>query len=310
MNRRRLLATLSSVSVSAGLPIWAGAAIPLQMITSPIDAGAQPYYCQDLGFFRDAGIEAEVVSLGSGAVVLNAVVAKSAQIGFANLASLAIAFKRGIPITVVAPGSFYDSRTPTSLLLVSKTSPIRTAADLNGKTIAAAGLGTIVEWAPRIWMDKNGGDSSSVRFVEMNMSVMTDAIASGRIDASVVTEPFLAEVRPQARVLAAVYDAIAPRFTIGVFFANADWAHANVDAVSRFRTAIVRSAIWANSHHDESAKILMAHSKIAPEIAQQMVRIGYEDRLNPKQMQPLIDLVARYGGMDGEFPAEQLIFKA
>lgn len=309
MNRATLLASFSAAALGGALTQASRAADPLRVMTTPIDPGAEPYYAQDLGFFRDAGLDATVLSVASGAVVVNSVVAGSAEIGTANLTSLAIAFNHGIPITVVAPCAFYDSKTPTPLLLVSKNSSIRSASDLNGKTVGVAGLGTVVEWAPRIWMDKNGGDSKTLHFVEMNMPLMGDALSAGRVDASVVAEPFLSQDRSQTRVLAQVYDAIAPRFSISSFFSMTSWARANADIVARFQSVIARTAAWANTHHDQSAEILARHSKIKPEIAKNMVRIGFEERLNAKMMQPLIDLVAHYGGIDAAFPADQLIFK-
>lgn len=102
------------------------------------------------------------------ALYTNGIVAGAADIGFANLASIAFAYSKGIPITVVAPGSVYDRKAVTSALLVAKTSPIQSARDLNGKIVAAAGLGTITEFATRAWVDKNGGDAKTIRFIEMS----------------------------------------------------------------------------------------------------------------------------------------------
>lgn len=310
MNRKSLLVGSVASGLFAQTPLRGEAASQVRVITSPGDPGAEPYYAQELGFFRDAGLDVDILSAGSGAIVVNSVVAQSADIGVANLASIVIAYKHGIPLTIVAPATFYDTKTATPLLLVSKTSPIRTAADLNGKIIATAGLGTIVEWAPRLWMDKNGGDSGTVHFVEINMPIMVDAIVSGRVDAGVVVEPYLTQGLPQTRVLAQVYDAIAPHFTISGYFANLDWARANADIIARFQRAIEKAARWADSHHEESAKIVMEHTPISPDVAQKMIRVGWEDRINSASMQPLIDLVARYGGISATFPASQLIFKA
>lgn len=310
MNRRELVVSSFAASAAAALPVRALAAAPLRVATSPTDAAAQPYYAQDLGYFHDAGIDPEIVAMANGSVVVSAVVGNAVEIGFANLTSLIVAFKHGIPITVVAPGPYLDSKQPVAPLVVAKNSPIRVASDLNGKTIAVAGLGSIANYAPRLWMDKNGGDSTTAHFVEMNMSQIGGALEAGRIDAGYLIDPYLAEARSQIRVLAQVGDAIASHFTIAAFFANADWARANAATVTRFRSAIARAGTWANTHQDQSAVILAKYGKIPADALKRMIRTRFEDKLDPKDMQPVIDLVARYGGIDATFPAEQLIFKS
>ena len=81
--------------------------------------------------------------------------------------SLAVAHARGVPVTIIAPAGLYATNAPTSVCGVAKNSPIKTAKDLNGKTVATNGLKNIGEFGPRAWIDKNGGDSSTVKFIEM-----------------------------------------------------------------------------------------------------------------------------------------------
>lgn len=309
MKRSHVLGGLAGALGAVACPAALRAAAPVRVVTTALDASAEPFYAADMGFFRDAGVDVLVNSTSNGAVVSTAVAGNAADIGFANLMSVAVAFKRGIPFTVIAPGSYYDSRVPTSLLVVPKGSPITQARELNGKTIAAAGLRTITEFAPRVWMDKHGGDSSTVRFVEMNNPQILDALLTGRIDAAVLAEPFLEASKPVARTLAPAYDAIAPRFLVGVFFAHLDWAKSNPNVVARFEQAIVRTAAWANTHHRQSGDILVKFSKLNPAVVQKMLRIGYETKLDPAEMQPMIDVLARYGGIPQAFPADQIIFK-
>lgn len=307
MKRAGFLRGLLGVAIPAQM---SGAAAPVRVITSAIDPAAEPFYAADMGFFRDAGLDVAISSASNGAVVSSSIAGGAAEIGFANLMSIAVAYKRGIPFTAVAAGSFYDSRVPTSALVLPKDSEARRASDLNGKVLAAAGLRTITEYAPRIWMDKNGGDSSTVQFVEMNNPQILDALRNGRVDAAILAEPFLEASKPIARTLAYAYDAIAPRFLVGVFFAHLDWAKANRDAVKQFQQAIYRTAAWANAHHTQSGDILVEHSKLESSVVQRMLRIGYETRMDPAEMQPMIDVLARYHGIPQTFPAEEIVFRA
>jgi len=58
----------------------------------------------------------------------------------------------------------------TTALVVAKNSPLRTAKDLSGKTIAVNALLGIQQIAAEAWIDKNGGDSTTVKFVELSIS--------------------------------------------------------------------------------------------------------------------------------------------
>jgi len=118
----------------------------LRVATLPSDAGSEAFYGIDMGFSRKpdstststhSRVDRDRGGGGGGAL----------DIGFSNTISIAAAHKRGLPFTFVAPASIYASSAPTSVLMVRKDSPMRTARDLNGKTIGANALKNIAQFA-------------------------------------------------------------------------------------------------------------------------------------------------------------------
>jgi NitT/TauT family transport system substrate-binding protein len=309
VHRRRLIATLGGGLAALAAPRLARAADGLKIATIPIDAGAEVYYSLDMGFFRDAGIDAQIEPIASGAAIASAVASDAVDVGFSNLISIAVAYKRNIPFTLLAPGSLYLAKVPTSVLMVPKNSPIKTARDLNGKTIGANGLKTITQYAPQYWIDRNGGDSTTVKFVEMTFPQILESFSAGRIDAAIVAEPFVTEARTSGRILADAYDAVGPRYIIGCWFTTVAWAKANPSLVDRFRSVIAKTADWANSHQAQSGTILAKYGKLDPETARTMLRVQYAPRFDVAEMQGVIDLAARYGGIAAPFSADELIYK-
>lgn len=308
MKRRSALAGLGAgLAAAAASPAWAND--PLHIATVPIDAGAEAYYAYDQGFFRDAGIDAQVDTIASGAAVAAAVASGAVDIGFSNLISIAVAYKHNVPVTLLAPASLYLASAPTSVLMVPANSPAKTARDLNGKTFGANGLKTITQYSAQVWMDKNGGDSSTVKFVEMSFPNIVEALAVNRIDAAIVADPFIAQAKPGARVFANAYDAIAPRFIIGCFFTMTSWAAAHADLAKRFAQVIARTAQWANTHQPQSALILAKYGKMDPAAAAKMLRVEYAPRFVISEMQPEIDLAAKYAGLTATFSADDLVYK-
>jgi NitT/TauT family transport system substrate-binding protein len=308
-NRRSVLVGLGAGLAAAALPSRARASDALHVATIPLDAGAEAYYALDMGFFRDAGIDAQVDAITSGAATASAVASGAIDVGFSNLISIAAAFKRNIPFTLLAPGSLYTASIPTSVLMVPAASPVKTAHDLNGKTLAVNGLKTITQYAPQLWIDKNGGDSTTVKFIEMSFPDIVAGLAANRIDAAIVADPFIAQAKSGARILADAYDAIGSRYIIGCWFTTRQWAAAHSDLAARFTQAIARTAQWANTHKPQSGAILAKYAKMDPAVTAAMLRVDYAPRFTVAEMQPVIDLAARYGGLPSTFPADELVYK-
>jgi NitT/TauT family transport system substrate-binding protein len=309
-DRRTLLtAALAGVIAVAGsaLPGTAQQVATLKIATTPVDIGSQVFYAQDKGFFKANGLDAQIQVISNGAAITAAVISGALDVAQANIASLAAAHEAGLDVVIIAPAGQYSSKVPTTALVVAKNSPIRTAKDLNGKTLAGNGLKNITQVGAFAWMDKNGGDPSTTKFVEMPFPDMPGALLAGRIDAAVIAEPELSAAlsKGDVRVLGNCYDGIAKDFMIGAWFTTGTWARAHPDLVKRFEKAMVQTADWANKNQAASAEILTKYTKI--EVTPGMKRAVYADKLTPALVQPLIDGAAKYGITKKSFPANDII---
>jgi ABC-type nitrate/sulfonate/bicarbonate transport system substrate-binding protein len=103
--------------------------------------------------------------------------------------------------------------------------------------------------------------------------------------------------------------AIGPRVQLGGWIANASWARENPQAVAAFTDAMVKANEWGNAHHDLSAQILAKHGRLDADVLAKMNRATYTTRLVPAEMQPAIDVAARYGAIAQSIPAERMLFK-
>ncbi len=307
MKRRSAIAALTGLCVApASLAAVENRTVKIGDL--PFDLLAQPYYAQDMGFFAKAGLQAQIESFTSGAPIAAAVAGGALDIGGANLVSLAIAHAHKVPFTVIAPSGVYSYKAPADALVIPLGSSIKTAKDFAGKIIGVNGLKNITQFATQAWIDKNGGDSSLVKFVEVSPSEQTMALASGRIDAATISEPYIEPTKKVARILSNCYDAVAPTFVVSGFFTTLDWARTNIDVVHRFQSAMKQAALWANTHRDKSAEILAKAANVDPQVVRAMYRSAYTDRFEPALMQPVIDVTVRYGGIE-RFSAEELIFR-
>jgi NitT/TauT family transport system substrate-binding protein len=281
----------------------------IRVATLPSEAAAEVFYAQDLGFFANAGIDVDIQVMQNGAAVAAAVASNAVDIGWSTPISLAIAHQKGIPFLTVAPAVLYTAAAPFSAMFVAQGSPIRTASDLSGKVFGANGLGTMTEYGPRAWIDRNGGDSTQVRFLELPFSAMVDSLIAGRVDAAEIGEPALAVATAKNHLLAYPMNAVANEFMFGVWFGAAAWVRAHADLVARFAGAIHTTAVWANTPANQarSGAILSTYTKIPTSVIATMTRARYGETLSQGSMQPVIDVAAHYLHF-APFPAQELIY--
>jgi NitT/TauT family transport system substrate-binding protein len=280
----------------------------LRIAVNAVDTSGQAYYAQEMGFFAKAGLaNVSLQTLSSGAAQASALVSGAIDVSIANVVTLAQAHAKGIPFVLIAGGGVYSTETPTTVLMVAEKSPIRKAADLNGKTIGVSILKSLADYSVDSWIDRNGGDSKTVKYIEMPLADMVAALPEGRVDAALVIEPFVAAARKRCRILGKAYDGIAPRFLIAGYFATAAWAKSHPDVVRRFQTAMREAAAWGNANHARSAEIIAKVAKMKPDDVRQMTRAVYDERLDPHMIQPAIDVTARYGGIT-DFRASEIIY--
>lgn len=280
--------------------------VSIRVVSSPTDVGAEAFYAQDMGFFKRAGLDVQLTVTNSSAIP-PAVASKTFDIGLSNVTTLAAAREHGQPFVIIAPSAIYSYKLrATSGIVVEESSPIRAARDLNGKTVGVNGLRNIGQTTVQAWIDKNGGDSASVKFVEMPASSIAAALARGRIDAGEFSEPELDEALRQGRALRPpLFNAVAKEFVIAAWFCNSDYVVEHRDIAQRYANVMAETARWANTHQAESALILAKWTKLT--VAPTMPRVVYGKRLSAAIVQPIIDVSAKYHALAAGMPAEDLI---
>jgi NitT/TauT family transport system substrate-binding protein len=281
----------------------------LRIGTIPIEPGTEVYCAKDMGFFAKAGLDVEIQQMQGGSAIAAALVSGAIDIGFVALDALAAIHRKGVPLVAVAPGTEYLApfTTQAVALMVPANSTVQKAQDLSGKVVAVISLNSLTHTNARSWIDKNGGDASTVKFVEIPASTMASALDAGRVDAAEVAEPFIGPAKKVARVLAYGFDSISKNFITTGWCSTPQWAQDHAQLVTHFVAAMHETADWANKNPQQSGAILATYLKLDPAVIATMSRVRYADRLTPALMQPLIDVTAHYNAFT-TFPAQELIY--
>jgi NitT/TauT family transport system substrate-binding protein len=308
----RNAAALTGVA-ACGARVQAQTATTTMKIGTPGQQGnAGVYYAQDMGYFKRVGLDADILTLrqGSGAGVVAAVTGGTLDCGEADLVSIAAAHEHGIKISLLAPSAFWIDSAPTQGIIVVKASPIRTARDFSGKTVGVPSLAGISRISMNAWIDGNGGDLASVKFVEIPSSSAPQAVVRGTIDASVLTEPTLSSSLTDCRIVAAPLDIVAKQFIETAWFGSDDWIEKNPQLALKFALAIRDAQRWANANPALAAGIFEKYSGVTADSMKNTVHTRYGDVLVPALIQPVLDVAFKYHALPQPISAKDLISPA
>ena len=266
-------------------------------------------YAVDAGLFKKAGLDVELVKLSNGAAVAAAVAGGSVQLGKGSSLTPVLAYAKGIPFVVTANLANYTADAPSIALLALNSSPIHTAKDLVGKTIGVTSLNDISALGLFAWLEKNGVDQSSVKFIELTSSAGQAALEANRVDAMMFLEPLLSAAlgSNNLRVVSYPTDALGRRLSVGTLFGLTSWVNAHRDEVLRFNRALSAAEAYVAAHENETKPIA---AKFAGLELAQMANVRPSTRstgIATSDLQIVIDAAAKYKFITKGFNADDFI---
>jgi NitT/TauT family transport system substrate-binding protein len=300
------LALLATATACGGSDGGGGAAVPtgeggvrqLTVGVIPIVDVAPIYLGKEQGFFADRGIDLELVPGSGGAAAVPGVVAGDFQFAFGNVTSVLLAASQDLPLKVIAEGnsSTGDPATDFSHVVVAADSPVQSAADLAGKTVAVNNFKNIGEVTIRKAVDDAGGDSSTINFVELAFPDMPAAVTGGDVDAAWVVEPFVTVATGQgARKVLANFAEAVDDLTVATYFTTEQVLAEEPELVDDFQAAIGESLQYANDNPDEVRRIITTYTQIAPEVAEKIALPAFPQEVNEESLRTVADLMQEYG---------------
>ena len=270
--RARLFAT-ATVGAALVVAAFSGAAVSaperaqravvtITVNTLPISNGLPLDIGIRRGFFAAQGIQINKRTLQSGNDIVLALANRNGEIGYVGWVPAMIARTQGIPLTAVAASDVEgtSNRDNWQNILVRGNSPIRTARDLAGKTIAVNALKGVGEVMIKAALQRRGVNPNSVRLLALPFPAMRSALNNGQVDAIWTPEPFMSQALnlDGARIVMAPGPVLGRFWPIGTYVALNEWTRRNPALAARFRVAINRSLAYAQANPQEVRQLLPA----------------------------------------------------
>ncbi len=254
---RRLAFALAAIVISTG-------AASAQKVTLAIGGASCLCYlptmlAHQLGEFKKAGVEVDVVQFKGGSESLKAVMGGSADVvsGYFDHCVNLAAKGQHLQAFVV-----YD-RFPGFALVVSPkhTSEINSVKDLANKKVGVSAPGSSTDFFLKYMLSQNGVDPNSVGVIGVGLGATAiAAMEQGQIDAAIMLDPAVTVLAGKYKDLKILSDTRSEKDTLAVFggqypggalYTKAEWIAAHPKEVQAMTNAIVNTLKWIHSHSAE-----------------------------------------------------------
>ncbi|MEU5549716.1 ABC transporter substrate-binding protein [Micromonospora sp. NPDC047793] len=292
------LAACSAADDSADAADGADGLTTVRLASAPLGHLAPIYLAQDNGIFARHGLRVEVDTQTSDLTSVPSVLAGKVDFATGDLTTLIVARTQGLDVKAVVPASASTGKAGADYgaLVVAGDSGITSPKQLEGKTVAVNILTNIAAAAAREAVRTAGGDSDSVKLVEIPFPQVPAAISEGRVDGAWVVEPFLSAAKAQGAVpVGWGFTDLAEDLTVSAWYTSGTYIGQRPEVVSAFRDAIREAYAYAREHEDEVRAKIPTFTQITPEVANSITITGWRDEVSRQAAEKLAGYAQRDG---------------
>jgi NitT/TauT family transport system substrate-binding protein len=300
----------SGAGGSAGTPAAAGAPEKASLTVGVLAiADLAPFYLaiQD-GLFQEEGLTVTPVVATGGAAQLAGMVAGDVDIAFSNYTSVLQAASKGLPVQIIRE----NNRGGPQGIYASAASGITEPADLAGKTIAINSLGNVQELTARAVLDSHGVDPDSVQFLELPPADQPAGLATGKVDAAWLIEPFLTQVERAGsgtRIVSA-FEGPTADMPVAGWTATQQFVKQDPNSVAAFVRAMDKAMKLATDQPEKIAQVLPTYTKISPELAAQLSKPGLSVTSDLSDLDVSAKLMVKYGIIEKVPDLDEMVIDA
>ncbi|ONK09877.1 ABC transporter substrate-binding protein [Streptomyces sp. MP131-18] len=266
-------------------------------------------YGEQQGFFEEHGIDLRIDTSAGGAAAIPALVGGNLDIAGSNVVSGMLAAGQGLPLRMVAPGTFAtdDVESDFSSVLVPEDSAIASAEDLAGTSIAVNTLQNIGDITIMAALEERGVDTSGIEFVELGFPDMLPALESGRVDAAWIIEPFQTMgVEQGFRPVLRPYAESMAGLQVGSYLTTQQFAEDNADLVEAFDAAVADTAASITEDPAGFRAALPEIEELDPAVADAMVLPQFKSELDESSLEFIADRMLTNGFVDDAIDLDAL----
>jgi ABC-type nitrate/sulfonate/bicarbonate transport system substrate-binding protein len=266
MNRARPVFLLLAAALVLGAAPVASAQAPLRVgkaQDTPFDF-VPPDVGLAKGIFKAHGVDIELISFAGSAKLQQALAAGAIDVGLGSGPELAFVAKGSPELGVAA----YAGRPDGLVLVVQNDGPVKTVADLKGRSITVSTVGSLTEWAVRETSRQQGWGPDGINIVFLgDIAGQIAALKTKQIDgmSSDIGSATHLEQDGIGRILMS-FGTIAPNFINHITYATNDEMDKRPDQLRAFMAAWFETIAWMRKNKDETDQIVQPVMHQPPDV--------------------------------------------
>lgn len=247
------------------------------------------YWAKDKGFFEKAGLNVELVPLQGGPIGIQKAATGEVDFSFSNTMSSTQAINGGAPVTTVVLTSSIGAGGIG--VYVTPDSPIKTMADLQGKTVGINTTNNIGDVSFRNLASSEGLDSKPT-WVEVPFNEMIAGVQAKSVDAGYLPEPFAsAAVEAGLRQVVDLTEGPNAKLPVSTFVASNNFVAESPTTTEAFVAAMYAAGNDISSKEAEFRKWLPGIAGVSQEVADSMVIPVMEPKMDVAKVQFVADML-------------------
>lgn len=263
------------------------------------------------GIFEKHGLSVEVLPAQGGAQAIPALINGDIDFAIGQPFGPFRADLQDLGVVIVGNyASSYADGDDINAVVASAASGITRPAQLAGRKVSVNSLGAAGDVTIMAAVEADGGDPTTIEFVEVAFPDTPAQLESGNIDAAWVPEPFVTQLRSRGDALVVEpYQAVVPGLaTLTTITAN-KLRESNADLVADFSTAMKETLEWAQDPANEAAvRQAIKDNLELPDAVADSVRLpAFGWQLDRTTMETLATLAQKYKVLDQQPNFDRLI---
>lgn len=210
------------------------------------------------GMFEAQGINVELQQFNVGADIVIAMAAGQIDIGYVGTAPATMAIDKGMPLKIVAAVNEEGSG-----IVISNDSNISDMADFEGHTLVMPSEGSIQDILLHYLLQQNNINSKSIDIMQMQTSLMPEALQSEKIDGYIVWEPYVIQASSAGYGKTLMYsDEIWKNHPCCVIIASNNFRQNHPDKLKKILTIHQNATKYIYTNRDDAVSILSKRYKL------------------------------------------------
>ncbi len=272
--------TLARIAVAAQVALAAQAAdtnlVQLKVGHLPVTGHAKFFVAKEEGFFKDEGLDVELVEFTNSADGLAALRAGKLDLGAFGTTAPLVHIAKGADIRIIGGVMGEDA----AIITTAANAPgIKTIADLKGKKIATVRLATGDAVLRGALDDAGLSWKTDVQIFELkNPPAVLEAVKSGQVDAGVTWGPHDVTAEAQGLKVVIRSRSLQPGHPCCRLTVNAKEVQERPEVWVRFIRAFLRAEKFASDNHEKTLDDIGKHLKLDRAVINKAYYEGYLDQ--------------------------------